>query len=106
MINEYFEEQIWKNQKYYHGTSDALKLLSEILPPSETDIIREDFRKNNRNVVYITTSLGSATRYALKAAKKFGGNPIVYEVEPDYDSLIPHINCDYITNFAKILCKV
>lgn len=106
MIDEYYEEQILKNQKYYHGTSTILNISSEIKPPNETDIIREDFRHNNRNVVYITTSLGSATRYALKAIERFGGSPIVYEVEPDYDSLIPHINCDYITNFAKILCKV
>ena len=101
-IFEFFEEENLKKQTYYHGTTNLFKI-SEIKPPVNTKIIREDFRKNNRNVVYITTSFGSAQRYACKAAKKFGGKPIVYKVKPDWDSLVKRIDCEYITNFAYII---
>ena len=92
----------YKDKKYYHGTSDIFNI-NIILPPIETGIIREDFRKNNKNVVYITSSLGSAQKYAQKAAILFGGKPIVYEVEPDWDSLVRRIDFEYITYSAKIL---
>ena len=65
-IFEFFEEENLKEQTYYHGTTDLFKILV-IKPPVDSKIIREDFRKNNRNVVYITTSFGSAQRYAYKA---------------------------------------
>lgn len=104
-ILEYFEEENLKSQPYYHGTTNLFKIL-EIKPPVETKIIREAFRKNNRNVVYVTSSLGSAQRYAQKAVIKFGGDPVVYRVEPDWDSLVNRIDCEYITNFAKILGSV
>ena len=65
---------------FYHGTSVAG--LKVILPPSETKIIREDFRKKLRNCVFITPSRKSAEAYAWKCALKFGGQPVVYEVKP------------------------
>ena len=101
-IFEFFEEENLKKQTYYHGTTDLFKI-SVIKPPVDSKIIREDFRENNKNVVYVTTSFGSAQRYAYKAAKKFGGNPIVYKVEPDWDSLVKRMDCEYITNFATLI---
>ena len=65
---------------YYHGTSIAG--LTEILPPTETNILREDFRKKFRDCVFVTPIRKSAEMYARKCAAKFGGNPIVYEVKP------------------------
>ena len=65
---------------YYHGTS--IQGLTEILPPSETNILREDFRQGYRDCVFITPLRKSAEMYAKKCALKFGGQPVVYEVEP------------------------
>ena len=65
---------------YYHGTS--IQGLTEILPPSETNILREDFRQGYRDCVFITPLRKSAEGYAKKCAAKFGGQPVVYEVEP------------------------
>ena len=65
---------------YYHGTS--IQGLTEILPPSETNILREDFRQGYRDRVFVTPLRKSAEGYARKCAQKFGGDPIVYEVEP------------------------
>jgi hypothetical protein len=65
---------------YYHGTS--VSGLTEILPPVETNMLREDFRKKFLDCVFITPLKKSAEAYARKCATKFGGNPIVYEVEP------------------------
>lgn len=66
--------------KYYHGT--ALAGLIEILPPIETNILREDFRNKFLDCVFVTNLKKSAESYARKCASKFGGIPIVYEVKP------------------------
>ena len=65
---------------YYHGTS--VSGLTEILPPTETNILREDFRHSFLDCVFVTPLRKSAEAYAKKCAAKFGGQPIVYEVEP------------------------
>ena len=65
---------------YYHGTSIAG--LKVILPPIETKVLREDFRKKLLDCVFVTPSKLSAANYAKKCAVKFGGQPIVYEVRP------------------------
>lgn len=65
---------------YYHGTS--ISGLKVILPPTETNILREDFRHKYLDCVFITPLKKSAEMYAKKCAQKFGGDPIVYEVEP------------------------
>jgi hypothetical protein len=66
--------------KYYHGTSIAD--LEEILPPVDTNNLREDFRSGFQDCVFITPLKKSAETYARKCAAKFGGTPVVYEVEP------------------------
>jgi hypothetical protein len=65
---------------YYHGTSIAG--LTEILPPTDTAVLREDFRKKLLDCVFVTTLRKSAEAYARKCAAKLGGEPIVYEVRP------------------------
>lgn len=65
---------------FYHGTS--IQGLTEILPPSETNILREDFRQGYRDCVFVTPLRKSAEGYAKKCALKFGGQPVVYEVKP------------------------
>ena len=66
--------------KYYHGTS--IVGLKEILPPIDTNNLREDFRTSFQDCVFVTPLKKSAETYARKCADKFGGTPIVYEVEP------------------------
>lgn len=99
--SEYYK--LLQKQTYYHGTSTNVKIPSGILKPSnETGNIREQ----NLRYVYITTSLNSAKRYAYKAVEKFGGDPIIYVVEPDFDTLANRISCEFICSFAKILSEV
>ena len=79
---------------YYHGTS--ISGLTEILPPTETNILREDFRRKFMDCVFVTPLKKSAEAYARKCAAKFGGNPVVYEVEPvnPYEINVSQYICD------------
>lgn len=104
ILDEYYSDDNLKQQKYYHGTSTVFQLDS-IQPPEETGYKRESFRNYNDDVVYVTTSLLSAQKYAFKAAQTYGGEPIVYEVKPDFDSLTLRINNEYITKSAEIISK-
>ena len=76
--------------KMYHGTSDIFSI-KKILPPIESGNLREEWRTKIRDKVFITPSILSAEKFARKAALKFGGNPIVYEV-------CPHGQVDNINN--------
>ena len=105
-IEEYYQYINNTRLHYYHGTSSALNIKNLLLPPSESGVIREDFRKRNLNEVFLTTSKLSALRYAVKAAARFGGVPVVYEVEPDFTTCEPRIDNEYICSYAKIKCEV
>lgn len=91
-----------KDGRYYHGTSSALNISKEIKPPLETSVIRQQERDYNHDVVYVTSSLGMAASFAIKAVKKFGGTPIIYEVEPDFRTLVNRTGPQYTTKSAKI----
>ena len=94
-------EEDYSNYTFYHGTSDALKI-SNLLPPCETCILREDWRKDLVNKVFFTDSLYSARKFAKKACTKFGGNPIEYVVQPTGD--IWHVNTnEYVADSTAIL---
>lgn len=82
---------------FYHGTTSFFEFetkdlssnpnaKSVLLPPNQTNVLRENFRKKDLDVVFITTSFHSAKQYAKKACKTFGGTPIVLRVEPFIDS--------------------
>lgn len=90
---------------FYHGTSSIFNIRKFILPPVDTNNLREDWRKNNLDVVYITTSLLSAMRYARKACEKFGGDPIVYEVKP-LGFWAHRVDTEYIAEKALVLSVV
>ena len=89
---------------YYHGTS--IPNLKVILPPIETRVLREDFRKKFMDCVFVTPTWKSAEMYAKKCAAKFGGDPVVYEVKPVNPSEInvSQYICDkaYVINSYKI----
>lgn len=89
---------------FYHGTS--IQGLTEILPPSETNTLREDFRQGYRDCVFVTPIRKSAETYARKCAAKFGGDPVVYEVKPVNPSEvnISQYICDkaYVVNSYRV----
>lgn len=89
--------------KFFHGTSDIFNI-NKILPSSQTQILREEWRKNNQDIVFVTSSLYSAKRYAKKSAEKFGGSPVVYIVKPINWS--PRHGNEYVCDWAMILEKV
>lgn len=68
--------------RFFHGTSDALIIGSYLLPPNTTHILREGFRKKHHDVVFLTTSMRAAEKYARKAVEVYGGNPVVYKATP------------------------
>jgi hypothetical protein len=88
--------------KYYHGTSSIFEIGVCLLPPIYTGNIREDKRNKFLDLVFITPSLISAWKYANKACKKFGGYPIVYQVEPIGD-ITNIVNNEYIADEAIIV---
>ena len=84
---------------FYHGTS--IPNLKVILPPIETRVLREDFRKKFMDCVFVTPSRLSAANYAKKCAAKLGGQPVIYEVRP----INPHEinNSQYICDKAYVI---
>ncbi len=66
---------------YYHGTSTALGIKGEILPPKVTGKQTEP-RRQRRGKVFFTNSVESARIYAQRAVKKWGGDPVVYRITP------------------------
>lgn len=86
---------------FYHGTSDVFTI-TKLMPPQETQNLREEWRKKLLNKVFFTTSILSARKFAKKAAVKYGGNPIVYVVKPCGD--VWHINTnEYVADYANIV---
>ena len=105
-LEEYYYYENIHKQTYYHGTSSNLKIEKTLLPPESTGVIREDFRQNKKNLVFLTTSRMSAITYAIKACARFGGNPVVYVVKPD-DTLEHRMDNEYVCSSAEIVyeCK-
>ena len=38
---------------FYHGTTTNIKVNKVLLPPNETGVLREDFRKNLQDKVFV-----------------------------------------------------
>ena len=90
---------------FYHGTTDVFNIKKILLPPIYINNLREDWRKKYHNVVFFTTSLLSAFKFARKACEKYGGNPVIYEVRP-IGQYFNTIHGEYISERAKIVGKV
>ena len=89
----------------YHGTNDVYNIKNIILPSVETGILRENFRVKNLDVCFATSSLLAARNYARKAVFKYGGQPVVFEVEPV--GLFSNINNnEYICKKFKIIKRM
>lgn len=94
-----------RNKIFYHGTSSVFSIKKYLLPPLHTSNLREDWRRKNKDVVFFTTSLLSASKFAKKACEKYGGEPVIYEVKP-IGQYFNTINGEYISEKALILRKV
>lgn len=55
--------------------------------------------------MFFTTSLLSAEKYAKKACKKYGGNPVVYLVKP-IGQYFNRMNSEYIADNAVVVGQV
>jgi len=85
----------------YHGTSSIFGELKEILPPSATNNLREEFRDKLNDYIFLTNSTMSAFKYAQKCCSKFGGNPIIYLCEPN--EIISQNGTEFICDYAKVI---
>ena len=104
LARTYHEEESFDDIRFYHGTSSELKI-ETLLPALETGLCREEWRRTLLNKVFFTDSLMSARGYAKKAAQKFGGEPVVYEVLPDGD--VWKVNAtEYVADSARILSRI
>lgn len=90
---------------FYHGTTDVFNIKKVLLPSTYTNNLREEWRKKYHNMVFFTTSLLSASKFARKSCEKYGGNPIIYEVRP-IGQYFNTINGEYISERARIVRKV
>ena len=91
--------------KFYHGTTDVFNIKKVILPPTYTNNLREGWRKKYRNMIFFTTSLLSASKFARKACEKYGGNPVVYEVRP-IGQYFNTTHGEYISEKALVIKEV
>ena len=65
---------------FYHGTTTAANIGHKLLPPKATNVISEKGRKKNLDRVFFTKDIGLARIYAGRAARSYGGDPVVYRV--------------------------
>lgn len=86
----------------YHGTSTALNIKNMVLPPSQTNIKREEWRKKYNNQIFFTNSLLSARKFAMKACSKYGGSPIIYIVKP-IGNIWRRKSAEYLADKALII---
>ncbi|MCD7996496.1 MAG: hypothetical protein LUH21_04600 [Clostridiales bacterium] len=108
-MNSFYDEEFtdYEGCKFYHGTSSALDIGNKILPPCDTGVLRENFRKEQMNRVFCTRSLLAAYKYARKAAMKYGGSPVIYLVSPDEGSLYYNKGAEeYSSNFCMVIKEV
>lgn len=104
-MNYYDEDYVNLPDVLYHGTSTSLPIKDYLLPADETGYLREDFRTSIKDKVWLTDSLMSAKKYAVKACKKYGGEPVVYKVEiPDDTDYL--FDGQYICSKAKIIGSI
>lgn len=90
---------------FYHGTSDIFNIKKVILPPLQTNNLRENWRKKYIDKVFFTTSLLSVEMYTKKVCKKYGGNPVVYLVKT-IGQYFNRMNTEYIADKALVIEQV
>ena len=87
-----------------HGTSDAVHVGRELLPPVYTGVQRENWRKKDTDVIFLTQSSRAAVMYAWKAVQRFGGNPVVLTCDT-VGMVYQNHNGDFCAFRAKVLSR-
>ena len=70
---------------YYHGSTTNAIIKNMLCPPVDTGVISEVGRKKNLDRVFFTEDIGLAKIYAGRAARSYGGEPVVYRVVSPVD---------------------
>lgn len=98
-------KNVFDDSVFYHGTSDLFGIGDYILPPSQTGKLQEKGRKKNLDKIFVTKDVGSAKIYAGRAVQQFGGNPIIYKVEPENITVMHEMlgTSVYLADKAKVL---
>lgn len=65
---------------FYHGSSTSGNITNVLLPPNTTGVISEASRKKNLNKIFFTKDKKLAEIYAGRAARSYGGKPILFRV--------------------------
>lgn len=103
-IEDYYLPQDY-SERLYHGTSTAfgLEVGDDILPPYQTGELREDWRATYQDKVFSTPSMKSAIKYSRKAVERYGGEPVVFLVEPDAYSWEIRHNAEVTSDCSTII---
>ncbi|UIW11330.1 MAG: hypothetical protein [Enterobacter phage ENC9] len=70
---------------YYHGSTTNANIDFMLCPPVDTGVISEVGRKKNLDRVFFTEDIGLAKIYAGRAARSYGGEPVIYRVVSPVD---------------------
>lgn len=70
---------------YYHGSTTNANIKNMLCPPVDTGVISEVGRKKNLDRVFFTEDIGLAKIYAGRAARSYGGEPVIYRVVSPVD---------------------
>lgn len=63
---------------FYHGS--AVDGLDQLLPPDQSGVLSETGRNKNLDKVFFTKDKGLAEIYSKRAARSYGGKPVLYRV--------------------------
>ena len=91
--------------KYYHGTT-SLYMIGDYLDSTSKATNLNTLYKRKTSKISITSNLDVAIYYAKKAAEEKGGEPVIYEVEPNKFMLLRIGKNTFVTDKAKIIGKV
>lgn len=94
-----------EENKYYHGTTSLYDIEEYLNPSSKQEHIKSLYRRKTAKVS-LTNNLDTAIYYAQKASTEKGGEPVVYELDPNLFMLMRVGKNTFITDKAKIVGKV
>lgn len=90
--------------KYYYGTSSLNAQFNRQIN-TEIEALKELYSKKRRRIS-VTNDLNAAKYYADKSVEKYGGDPIIYQVDPDRLTMVKTNKTDFITQQIKIIGEI
>ena len=80
-------KRLWDYQFLYHGTS-SIRLSDIMRDGLRDDVVDRSYQWVDEGGVYLGNSAGRTEMYAQRAAKRFGGDPVILMID------ISHLNFD------------